>query len=246
MASSSGTPTSATRYERGRRPVGSGTVDISLAARARPVSSSRDQHLPVLPPLVPVLPGPGLPRGAVITVTGGQDSETGARRSGGGAGTLAFALLAAASATGSWCAAVGTGDPGILAIAELGVDLDHLALVPWPGSAWPEVAALLIDDMDVVLVCPPGRVRPGVARRLAARARQRRAVLVIQAGRETWPGGHDVQLTVEAGTWEGMDRGHGHLRERHVEVVTSGRGSAARSVRTRLRLPASSGAVTAG
>jgi hypothetical protein len=253
MASSpSGTPTSATRYERGRRPVGSGTVDISLAARARPVSSSRDQLLPVLPPLLPLLPGAGLPRGAVITVTsdtgpgGGHGVETGAGTSGGGAGTLAFALLAAASATGSWCGAVGTGDPGILAIAELGVDLDHLALVPWPGAAWPEVAALLIDDMDVVLVCPPGRVRPGVARRLAARARQRRAVLVIQAGRQTWPDMSDVQLTVEGGIWEGMDRGHGHLRERHVEVVTSGRGSAARPVRTGLWLPASSGAVTAG
>jgi hypothetical protein len=209
-------------------------VDVSLASRARPVSSSRDQLLPLLPDLVPLLPGGGLPRGAVITVTTGDGS---------GAGTLAFALLAAASAAGSWCAAVGTGEPGILAIAELGVDLDHLALVPWPGAAWPEVAAILIDDMDVVLVCPPGRVRPGVARRLAARARQKRTVVVV---RGTWPEGPDVQLTVEGGTWEGMDRGHGHLEGRHVEVVTTGRRSAVRGVRTRLWLPASSGAVAAG
>jgi hypothetical protein len=181
-----------------------------------------------------VLPEGGLQRGTVIAVGPGD-----------GASTLAFALLAAASAGGSWCAAVGTGDPGILAIAELGVDLDHLALVPWPGGEWPEVTAILLDDMDVVLVRPPGRVRPGVARRLAARARQRRAVLVVQAGPETWPEGPDVQLTVAAGAWEGVDRGHGHLRGRRVEVVTSGRRSAVRGVRTGLWLPAASGAVAA-
>ncbi len=140
---------------------------------------------------------------------------------------------------------MGTGDPGILAIAELGVDLDHLALVPWPGAAWPEVVALLVDDMDAVLVRPPGQVRSGVARRLVARARQRRSVLVVQAGRETWPEGSDVHLSVEGGTWEGVDGGHGHLRGRRVEVVTSGRRSAVRSVRTGLWLPTASGAVAA-
>jgi len=141
---------------------------------------------------------------------------------------------------------VGTGDPGILAIAELGVDLDHLALVPWPGSAWPEVTGFLIDDMDVVLVCPPGRVGPGVARRLAARVRQRRTALVIQAGRGVWPEGSDVHLSVEGGTWDGVDRGHGHLRGRRVEVVTSGRRGAVRGGRTGLWLPDASGAVAAG
>ena len=207
-------------------------VDVSLASRVRPVSSRRDQLLPVLRPLIPVLPGGGLQRGAVIAVGTGD-----------GASTLAFALLAAASAGGSWCAAVGTGDPGILAIAELGVDLDHLALVPWPGGEWPEVTAILLDDMDIVLVRPPGRVRPGVARRLVARTRQRRAVLVVRAGPEAWPEGPDVQLTVTAGAWEGVDRGHGHLRGRRVEVVTSGRRAAVKGVRTGLWLPAASGAV---
>jgi hypothetical protein len=141
---------------------------------------------------------------------------------------------------------VGTGDPGILAIAEMGVDLDHLALVPGPGSAWPEVTAILVDDMDVVLVNPPGRVRSGVARRLVARVRQKRTVLVVQTGPGTWPEGPDVHLTVEDGTWAGVDGGHGHLRGRHVEVVTSGRRSAVRGVRTGLWLPASSGVVAAG
>jgi len=231
--------------------VGSGSVDISLAARSRPVSSSRDQRLPVLPSLIPLLPGGGLQRGAVIAVgVGGGRRDSGARRDGGGSGgggrTLAFSLLAAASAAGSWCAAVGIADPGLLAVAELGVELDRLALVPRPGGAWPEVTGNLLDGMDVVLVCPPGRVRPGVARRLAARARQRRAVLVVEAGPVTWPEGPDVRLTVVGGGWDGVEAGHGHLRGRHVEVVTSGRRSAVREMRTGLWLPAGSGAVVAG
>jgi hypothetical protein len=211
------------------------TLDVSLASRVRPVSSSRDQLLPLLPALTPLLAGGGLQRGTVVTVGPGD-----------GAGTLALALLAAASVAGSWCAAVGTTHPGILAMAELGVDLDHLALVPCPGPAWPEVTAILLDDMDIVLACPPGRVRPGVARRLIARARQRRTVLVVQAGRWGWPEGPDVHLALEGGRWNGVDKGHGHLRGRSVEVVTSGRRSAVRGVRTRLWLPGSAGAVAAG
>jgi hypothetical protein len=141
---------------------------------------------------------------------------------------------------------VGAAHPGILAIAQLGVDLDHLALVPTPGPAWPEVAAIVIDDMDIVLVCPPGRVGSGVARKLVARARQKRTVLVVQAGRGMWPEGPDVQLTVEHGRWDGAEGGHGHLEGRLVEVVASGRRSAVRGVRTGLWLPAPTGAVATG
>lgn len=245
------TPTSASRYQRGRRPVGSGTVDISLASQARPVSSSKEQRLPVLPGLTPLLPGGELQRGAVVAVGVGDGTRPGGTGpgdgpGGGGARTLAFSLLAAASAAGSWCAAVGIADPGMLAIAELGVDLDRLALVPRPGGAWPEVTGILLDGMDLVLVCPPGRVRPGVARRLAARARQRRAVLVVEAGPGTWPEGPDVRLTVEGGGWDGVERGHGYLRGRHVEVASSGRRSAVRGTRHGLWLPDASGAVAAG
>jgi hypothetical protein len=97
--------------------------------------------------------------------------------------------------------------------------------------------------MDVVLVCPPGAVRPGVARRLAARARERRAVLVVLSRSRRWPEGPDVQLVVETGGWRGLESGHGHLRERHAEVLSTGRRGATREVRVALWLPASSGAV---
>ena len=71
-------------------------IDISLASRARPVSSSRDQILPLLPALTPLLPGGGLQRGTVITVGAGEGKPdgrggwAGTGGPGGGAGTLAL------------------------------------------------------------------------------------------------------------------------------------------------------------
>jgi hypothetical protein len=170
------------------------------------------------------------------------DTGDGTSGAGGGGTTLGFALLAAASAA-SWCGAVGTAGPGIVAFDELGVDLGHLVLVPRPGPQWAQVAATLLDGMDVVLVRPPGPVRPGVARRLTARARERRGVLVV-LGSRGWPEGADVDLIVEAGAWQGVEAGHGYLRGRRLEVLASGRRAAARPVRVGLWLPSPSGQVT--
>ncbi len=227
---------------------GSGHVSAAVAARARPTSSSRDQLLPLLPALAPLFPRGGLQRGGVVAVGTGEGipgavggGASTAVRSAGGGTTLGFALLAAASAA-SWCAAVGTADPGLVAFAELGVDLGHLVLVPRPGPLWAEVAATLLDGMDVVLVRPPGPVRPGVARRLAARVRERRGVLVV-LGARGWPEGAGVRLTVETGAWQGVEAGHGHLQGRHLEVLSTGRRAAARPVRVGLWLPAPSGRV---
>src|SRR5579862_3831564 len=118
---SSGTPAPIMPPQQGKRPVGSGHITTTLATLARPTSSSQDQLLPLLPALVPLFPRGGLQRGSVVTVGIGDHTP-------GGGTTLGFALLAAAS-TASWCAAVGTADPGLVAFAELGVDLSHLVLV---------------------------------------------------------------------------------------------------------------------
>ena len=213
-------------------------IDPTLSARARPTSDRRQQLLPLLPALAALVPGGGLPRGAVLTVDG---TGPGA----GGATTLSFSLLAAATAAGSWCAAVGVGDAGVLALAELGLDLDRLVLVPRPAGRWAEAAAGLLDGLDAVLVCPPGPVRPGVARRLAARARERRAALVVLARHAAWPEGADLRLAVGTGRWTGVGDGHGHLQGRCAEVVATGRRAAARRVGARLWLPGPGGLVTA-
>ncbi len=168
----------------------------------------------------------------------GNDPGSGA----GGATSLAFALLAAATAAGSWSAAVGVADAGILALAEMGVDLDHLVLVPRPGGRWAEIAALLLDGMDAVLLCPPGPVRPGVARRLAARARQRQGALVVLCRYAPWPEGPELHLTVGTARWLGAGTGHGRLEARRAQVTTTGRRTASRPARTELWLPGGSGA----
>jgi len=208
-----------------------------MAARARPVISTREQVLPVSESLVALFPS-GLRRGSVVVVDG-----VGTAGGVGGATTLAVSLLAEASATGSWCATVGFVEPGVVAVAELGVDVERLAFVPRPGAMWPEVTAAMLDGMELVLVCPPGPVRAAVARRLAARVRERRAVLVVLARHSSWPEGPDVCLTVEGGAWQGVEPGHGHLRGRRVIVATGGRRAAIRPVRAELWLPAASGAV---
>jgi hypothetical protein len=239
-----GEPISSIPHYQGRRPIGSGQIGAVLATRVRPVSSSRDQLLPVLPALGPLFTQGGLQRGTVVAVDAGNPRDSGRAGEGpGGSTSLAFALLATAS-TASWCAAVGVTDPGLVALAGLEVDLAHLVLVPDPGPRWPDATASLLDGMDIVLVRPPRSVRPGVARRLAARARERRAVLVV-LGTGAWPEGADARLAVGAGGWQGLESGHGHLRGRSVEVVSSGRRAAIRPVRVSLWLPAASGRVEA-
>jgi len=215
---------------RGRRSVGSGRVDTALVARTRPLSATRDQVLPVPAALDALLPG-GLRRGGVVLVEGGA----------GGCTTLALALLAGASSSGSWTAAVGLADPGVLACAELGIDLERLVIVPRPGAMWPEVAAAFLAGTDAVLVRPPGPARREVARRLAARAREQRAALIVLAEDGRWAEGPDVRLRVESSAWHGVESGHGHLRGRWATVAATGRRGAARTVRTGIWLPGPAG-----
>jgi hypothetical protein len=202
-----------------------------VAARAAPVSLSAAQVLPVLSPLEGLLPEGGLRRGSVVGVTGPA-----------GATSLALALVAGASVTGSWCAVVGVPSLGVAAAAELGLALERLALVPFPAAQWATVTAALLDALDVVVVRPARPVRPADARRLAARARERGSVLVpLAAGPPAWPEGLDLRLRAVGATWHGLGSGHGHLRARRVEVVASGRGAAARERRVALWLPGPGG-----
>jgi hypothetical protein len=187
-----------------------------------------ERLLPVLPALQPLLPHPGLRRGATVAVTRSA--------------ALALALVAGASAAGSWVAAVGLPDLGIVAAAETGIVLERLALVPAPGArAWPTVVAALLDAVDVVLVRSPPGLPDAQARRLIARARERGAVLVPLG---PWPQPADLRLAVTASTWHGIGQGHGHLHSRLAEVVATGRGAATRERRTLLWLPSPDGTVT--
>src|SRR6266508_2222332 len=193
-----------------------------LAQRVRPVTLAGEQLLPVPRALEPLLPDRGLRRGGTVAVDGSL--------------ALALALVAGASAAGSWVVAVGLPDLGVVAAAEAGIVLERLALVPRAGAAaWGAVVAALLDAIDVVLVRPPARLSAAVARRLAARARERRSVLLlVGAG---WPIPPDLRLAVTASQWEGLGQGDGRLEARKVEVAAAGRGAAVLERRAKLWLP---------
>src|SRR6266545_3058440 len=103
-----------------------------LAQRVRPVTLAGEQLLPVPRALEPLLPDRGLRRGGTMAVDGSL--------------ALALALVAGASAAGSWVVAVGLPDLGVVAAAEAGIVLERLALVPRAGAAaWGTVVAALLE-----------------------------------------------------------------------------------------------------
>lgn len=190
-------------------------------------------------PLDELFPERGLRPGAVIALGGGSGSTS-----------LLLGLLAGPLAAGSWGAVVGIPGLGLEAAAKLGVDLEHLALLPRLaparplGPGWPEVVAILLGGLDVVALRPPGRCPPGDARRLAARAREARAVLLLAAPAHAWPEPVDIELVASASAWHGLEAGHGSLAYRTMEVRSSGRRAAIRERRVQLWLPGPGGAVT--
>jgi hypothetical protein len=194
----------------------------ALAGHARPLTLATERLLPLAPALQAPLGLPGLRRGTTVGVTGST--------------TLALALAAGASATGSWVAAVGLRDLGVVAAAEAGVATERLALVPDPPRRlWATVVAALVDGVDVVLVRPPARTSAADARRLAARVRERGALLIALG--TTWPEPPELRLRVTGSVWRGLGRGHGHLTARRMDVLVAGRGAAAKERHTHLWLP---------
>ncbi|MEJ7585264.1 MAG: hypothetical protein WKF43_14555 [Acidimicrobiales bacterium] len=187
-----------------------------------------------------LLPERGLRRGSVVAVDGS------------GATTLALALVAEASQAGSWTVSVGLPTLGLGAAAELGVDLERLVLVDVPPPAqWTTVVAALADAFDLVLIRPGHRIRPGDARRLMARVRERGGVLchlpATSALSTTWPDVPDLTLTVRSVAWRGVapgETGHGRLRSRRVTVEVTGRRGAARPRRCDLWLPGLDGRIS--
>lgn len=167
--------------------------------------------LPTAPPLARLLPDRGLRAGGAYTL----DRSA----------ALLTALLAAPSAAGVWCAVVGMPEFGIEAARDAGVDLDRIAFVPHPGDRWLAVVGALAESIGVVAVRPSGRVADGEAARLAARLRERGAVLLVQG---PWPL-VEARLEIERREWSGLGVGHGLLDRCTVGVrVTSRRSGAPR------------------
>jgi hypothetical protein len=116
---------------------------------------------------------PALPRGTVAVLSGAR--------------SLPVSMVAAVTATGGHAAIVGQPDVGLLAAVEMGADLSRLAVIPDPGSDPVEVAAVLIDGMDLVGLGLGGRAVPATrARAVTARARQKGCTLLVTGG--DWQG----------------------------------------------------------
>jgi hypothetical protein len=128
--------------------------------------------LPLPEALAELLPT-SLPRGTVAVLSGAR--------------SLSLSLVAAVTAAGGHVAIVGQPDVGLLAAVEMGADLSRLAVVPDPGGDPVEVAAVLMDGLDLVVLGLGGRsVAPTRARAVTARARQKGCTLLVTDG--DWPG----------------------------------------------------------
>jgi hypothetical protein len=105
------------------------------------------------------------------------------------------------------------------------------------GERWAEVATVLADGVDLILVRPAGPVPAQTARRLDARLRQgpaeesrhRAALLVLGA----WPGARAV-LRVRRLGWSGFDQGVGHLVGGEAVIGAEDRTRRLRTVQVRL------------
>ncbi|GAA0494103.1 hypothetical protein Ade02nite_20700 [Paractinoplanes deccanensis] len=190
-------------------------AEVIRPAEQTEVGPDASKLLPAPPGLAPLLPWPGLRRGATIAVTGSA--------------SVLMQLLAAGMRDGGWAAVVGCPTFGVLAAAEAGVPVDRLALIHDPGPDWPTVVAALLDGVDLVVVGNTGPVAEKTIRGLQARARQRGAVLLSFAptSQPTWPG-CDVAMSVTSRRWAGLERGRGRLKRQTLDLAATGRGKAAR------------------
>ncbi len=179
--------------------------------------------LPVPEALAELLPRRGLTRGSVVSVVG--------------ASSLLAGLIASVTAEGGWAAVVGRPSLGMLAAQEMGADLRRVALVPEAGPDAVDVAAVLLDGMDLVVLDLSGTggaaVAPSRARGVTARARHRGGVLVVTGG--AWPGA-ELELHARVSGCTGLGRGHGRLQSRELSVGVRGRGQAVRPRTMQVRL----------
>jgi hypothetical protein len=158
-----------------------------------PMSESLADHLPA-----------ALPRGSVVVASGAR--------------SLALEVVAAVTAAGGHAAVVGQPDVGLLAAVEMGADLTRLALVPDPGTDPVEVAAVLLDGMDLVVLGLGGRSVPlSRARAVTARARNKGCTLLVTGG--DWQG---ARMRLEARV-SGYDVGCGRIKGVRLAVRTNGR-----------------------
>lgn len=175
------------------------------------------------PALAELLPEGGLVKGSVVAYAG--------------ASSLLAGLLAAVTEGGGHAAVVGLPRLGLLAAVEMGAQLQRLAVVADPGPDPVEVAAVLLDGLDLVVLGLDGAtVAPARTRVIAARARNKGATLVVTDG--GWPN-PALRLDTRIAGYSGLGAGRGRLRSVSLEVLVRGKAGPPRHGRIELRPSAS-------
>jgi hypothetical protein len=148
-----------------------------------------------------------------------------------GARSLLLRMVATVTADGGNAAIVGQPDIGLLAAVEMGADLSRLAVIPDPGSDPVEVAAVLVDGMDLVVLGLGGRrVTRTRARAVVGRARHKGCTVLVTDG--DWEGA-STRLEARVCGYEltaGSRPGFGRISG--VRLQISGCGRAIGTVRT--------------
>jgi recA bacterial DNA recombination protein len=187
----------------------------AAATRAAPAVLAGDRLLAVAGPIGQLLPAGGIRRGSTVALDGPPGS---------GSTTVALLLAAATTSVGEWAAVVDPdGTLGARAAAEAGVALERCAVIRRvPPDRWPMVVGALLDGVAFVAAVVPQGLRPGDARRLAARARERATVLVTLG---PWPVEATLRLHAQGRNWSGLASGAGLLAPGcAIDVRVEGKG----------------------
>ncbi|NNE96481.1 MAG: hypothetical protein HKN24_10680 [Acidimicrobiales bacterium] len=217
----------------GRRS-GLASIDPKVLEVVRPTTLSKEQLLEVPVVLEPLFPWGGLQRGWSVGITGN------------GSWALTSALLAPSLGEEGWLAVVGAPLVNLAAGAEVGLRMDRVLVVETPPAGqWGTVITSLLEAVQAVVIAPPTRIGDRDARRIAARLREQRGVLVHLDGGTTWPNALDSDLVCTTDEWQGIGEGHGYLRYRRLTIEASGRRSAAKRRSVSVWMPGPDGPLTA-
>lgn len=200
-------------------------LPAALVATRRPATMASDRVLPLCEPWLSAVNDHGIRRGAYVAVIA---------RSGTGGLSVLWHFLAPLTQQGYWVGVIGVDDPGVLAMSEYGIDIQRVLFVPRPGDGWADIAGDFLEGLDVVVVRAPGRPASAVGRRLTARAREQRAVLVsVSEPHAQWTSAPDLSLSLRSSTWRPAAR----ILQRDVVVDVSGRLVGPRSQEIHLVVP---------
>ncbi|GAA1481735.1 hypothetical protein GCM10009624_21750 [Gordonia sinesedis] len=166
-----------------------------------------------------LLPHQGITRGSVLCYTG--------------APSLMAAVIASVTRAGGQVGIVGLPRFGLLSATEMGADLARIAAVPDPGVDPVDVASVLLDGMDLVILGLRGlTVPPSRSRVVTGRVRQQAAALMVVDG--SWPGAQ-IHLDAEVLGYRHIPdidgdsdlavarRGHGRIGGMRLRVAATGR-----------------------